>query len=93
MLKLENTQIQGPVSIAEEAFIKDSYIGPFTSVGAGARLEECTVERLIIMEYCHLGRVGHLVDSVLGKRVKLSGKGQPSKSMGLFLGDDARVEL
>lgn len=90
---IENAQIQGPVSIAEGCFIKDSFVGPFTSVGAKTRLEESSVECSIIMEHCHLSKVGHLVDSVLGKRVKLFGQGQQAKSIGLFLGDDAKVEL
>jgi len=90
---IENTQIQGPVSIAGECFIKDSFVGPFTSVGAKTRLEESSVERSIIMEHCHLSKVGHLVDSVLGKRVKIFGRGQQAKSTGLFLGDDTDVEL
>jgi len=90
---MENSQIRGPVSIAEDCFIKNSLIGPFTSVGAGTRLEESSVERSIIMEDCHLSKVGHLVDSVLGKRVKLLGQGQQPKSVRLCLGDDAKKEL
>ncbi len=90
---IENSQIRGPVSIAEDCLIKNSSIGPFTSLGAGTRLEEVSVEHSIIMADGYINRVGHLTDSFLGKRVRLIGQGQRSKSARLFLGDDARVEL
>jgi len=90
---IANSQIQGPASIAGECFIDNSRVGPLTSIGAGTRLEESSVERSIIMADCRLSKAGHLVDSVLGKRVELLGQERQPESVRLFLGDDARMEL
>lgn len=90
---IENTKIQGPVSIAEDCFIKNSSIGRFTSVGAGTRLEQSSVERSIIMEDCYLNKIGYLADSLLGKRVRLIGQGEQTKTRGLSVGDQENQRL
>ena len=91
--KIENCSINGPVSIAEKCQIRNSFIGPFTSIGAGTVIEDCSIEHSVILEGCHISNVEHLIDSIIGKGVEVIKREQVSKGLRFFLGDDARVEL
>lgn len=90
---IENSKIHGPVSIAEDCFIKNSLIGPFTSIGAETKLEDSAVKGSIIMENCHIYKIEHLADSILGKGVELIKGQQRYKTLELFIGDKAKIRL
>jgi len=91
--KIENSTIRGPASIAESCQIKNSFIGPFTSIGAGTVIESSSVEHSVILEDCHMLNIERLADSVIGKGTEVIKQEQGFKALRLFLGDDARVEL
>lgn len=58
----------GPVIIGEGAEVRDAYIGPYTSVGARARLEGVEIERSIISPDASVMHVGaRLVSSLVGR--------------------------
>ncbi len=90
---IENSHIQGPVSIAERCLVKDSFIGAFTSIGRETLIQNSSVEHSIILEGCHISGIGHLTESIIGKRAELAGAGERSKAIRLFIGDDSRMEL
>jgi len=91
--KIENSTIRGPVSIAEKCQVKDSFIGPFSSIGAGTVIESSSIEHSVILEGCHIFNIERLADSIIGKGTKVTKQKQGLKALKLFLGDDARVEL
>lgn len=92
-VKIENCTIRGPASIAEEGQIKDSFIGPFTSIGAGAVIHSSSIEHSVILEKCHISGIQHLADSVLGRGSTVTKREQNHKAVRLFAGDDTEVEL
>jgi len=91
--KVENSTIRGPASIAEECQIKNSLIGPFTSIGKGTVIENSSVEHSVVLESCHILNIERLADSIIGKGTEVVKQGQGFKALRLFLGDDAKVEL
>ncbi len=91
--KIENSTIRGPTSIAEKCQIKNSFIGPFTSMGAGTIVQSSSVEHSVILEDCHILNIERLADSIIGKGTEVIKQEQGFKALRLFLGDDARVEL
>jgi len=84
--------IRGPTSVAGNCRIKNSVVGPFTSIGGGAVIEDCSVENSIILENCRLRGVKGLVNSLIGRGAEVV-KGEDDAAVSLFVGDDARVEL
>ena len=90
---IENCEIRGPVSIAEDCVLRDSYIGPFTSIGAGTIIEGSAVEHSVILENCRIHGVERLVDSLLGREAEVKSSDNKSRAVRLFVGDSARVEL
>ncbi len=91
--KIENSTIRGPVSIDEGCRIKDSFVGPFTSVGGRTVMEKSSIEHSVILENCHILNIERLADSIIGKGTEVIKHEQGFKALKLFLGDDARVEL
>ena len=91
--EVENSTIRGPVSIAESCQVKDSFIGPFTSIGAGTAIESSSIEHSVILEGCRIFNIERLADSIIGKGTEVTKQQQGFKALKLFLGDDARVEL
>jgi glucose-1-phosphate thymidylyltransferase len=87
-----SSTIRGPASVAGDCRIKNSVIGPFTSIGAGTVIEDCSVENSIILENCRLRGVKGLVNSLIGRRAAAV-KGEDDAAVSLFLGSDAGVEL
>lgn len=90
---IENSVIRGPASIAEECQLKNSFIGPFTSVGAGTVIEHSSIEHSVILESCRILGIERLADSVIGRSTEVTKGGQNLKAVRLFVGDDAKVEL
>lgn len=82
-----------PLAIAERRLIKDSLVGPFTSVGAGTMIEHSSVEYSVLMEDCDIYQVDHLIDSITGKGASLVGKQQGVRAIGLLLSHGTKTEL
>jgi glucose-1-phosphate thymidylyltransferase len=91
--RIEKSTIRGPVSIAEECQVKNSFIGPFTSVGAGTVIEHASIEHSVILESCHILGIERLADSIIGRSTEVVKCGPNLKAVRLFVGDDAKVEL
>jgi len=91
--KIEDSIIRGPVSIANSCHIRNSYIGPFTSIGERTVVEKSSIEHSVILEDCHISNIERLADGVIGRNTKVIKQEQPCRALRLFLGDDARVEL
>ncbi len=91
--KIENSLIRGPVSIAEDCHIKDSFIGPFTSIGAKTVVDSSSTEHSVILENCHIFKIEQLADSIIGRRTKVVKQERDLKGLRLFIGDDAEIRL
>lgn len=89
---VEDSQIQGPASIAPHCHIRNSSIGPYTSIGKGTTIERCLVENSIILEDCFISGVSSFRDSLVGEGTKISGT-KDSIAIDLMVGDKAVVEL
>lgn len=91
--EIEGSVIRGPVSIAENCRITGSFIGPFTSVGAGAVIEDSSIEHSVVLENCHILKIERLADSIIGRGTRVVKQEHNFEALRLFVGDDARVEL
>lgn len=89
---IENCRIRGPVVIGERCHLRNSFVGPFTSVGHGTEIVDSVIQHAVLLEGCRIRSINRLEDSLLGRYVTLSGNG----SQGLYrmmLGDDSDVEV
>ena len=90
---IKNSEIRGPVSIAESCRIINSFVGPFSSIGQGTVVENSSIEHSVILENCHIRNIERLTDSLIGKEVELTKGEQKFMRVRLFVGDEAKVDL
>ena len=68
----EQTTIRGPAVIGRNCVIgPNAYIGPYTSIGDGSTIQNTEVENSIIMEGAHIDCGRRIVDSLIGRNVKI----------------------
>jgi glucose-1-phosphate thymidylyltransferase len=91
--RVENSTVRGPASIAEGCLIKDSFIGPFTSIGANARVESSSVGHSVVLENSSICGIERLEDSLIGTCVQLRKADDRFKAVKLFVGCDSSLEL
>ena len=92
---LRRSTVRGPVHVAAGALVEDSYLGPYTAVGQGARVLRSEVEFSILMPQAELRDLPYRLDaSVIGQGVVVSREqGRRRHTLNLVLGDYSRVCL
>ena len=89
-----NSVIRGPVVIGKNTIIKDSYIGPYTSIGNGVNVDGCEIENSIVMEESVVMNVPERIDSsILGKKSRVVKSFEKPRSVKLIIGDLSSVEI
>jgi glucose-1-phosphate thymidylyltransferase len=89
---LEDVRLRGPAWIGANCHIRDAYIGPYTSVGDGAKIFRATLENSILLPGCRLERPPfHLEDCLLGRGAVVEIKS--GRAVTLLMGDDGHLRL
>jgi glucose-1-phosphate thymidylyltransferase len=91
---IRSSVIVGPAAIGPQAQIADAYIGPYTSIGARARIEGAEIERSIIApgaSVMHVG--GRLVASVVGRDARVFRDFSLPRAFRLRVGDRTEIGL
>lgn len=86
--------LRGPVIIGPGARITDAYIGPYTSIGAGAVVEGTEIEHSIVLPGAELRFVGtRLESSVIGRGARIVRGFRLPGAIRMAIGDGAEVVL
>lgn len=89
---LQNVRLRGPLIIGPGCHLQDAYIGPYTSVGADARIVGASLENSILLPGCRLeGPNFHLEDCLLGRGTVVEVR--PGGSVTLLVGDDGALQI
>jgi glucose-1-phosphate thymidylyltransferase len=92
--RLERTLLRGPIVIGPGARLIDAYIGPYTSIGADARIEGAQIEHSIVLADAELRFVGaRLESSLIGRGARVSRGFQLPGAMRVAIGSGAKVTL
>ena len=85
-----DSTIRGPCAIGKKATIKNSFVGPYTSIGDETAVRDSTVEYCVVMENVLISGVERLEDSLIGRNAKVvCSLGR--KAMRLHVGDYSEV--
>jgi glucose-1-phosphate thymidylyltransferase len=91
---VSNSVLVGPVVVGEGAKVSDSYIGPYTSIGACAHIEGAELERSIISPNARVMHVGaRLVSSLVGRGAHVFRDFSLPRAMRLRVGEGDEVAL
>ncbi|HRL11816.1 MAG TPA: glucose-1-phosphate thymidylyltransferase [Aggregatilineales bacterium] len=91
---IENSIVRGPTIIGEGTRIVNSFVGPFTSIYHHTTVQDCEIERCIILEHSHISDLpARLQDSLIGRAVTLtrSERVPRVRAMKMNLGDNSSV--
>lgn len=92
--KLDGAKLRGPAVIGPDVELIDTYIGPYTSIGAGVRLESVEIEHSIVLPHATIRYPGHRIEASLVGEGAAIGRdfGLPS-AIRLRVGRGAEVSL
>jgi glucose-1-phosphate thymidylyltransferase len=86
--------ILGPCIIGARARVASSYIGPYTSIGAGAEIEGAEIVRSIVSEGVRIMHVrGRIEGSTIGRGASIFRDFSLPRAMRLHVGEDVEVAL
>jgi len=92
--RIINSHIRGPVIIGERTVIKNSYIGPYTSIYHDCVVENSEVEYSILTDNCKIMDVGIRIESsILGSEVEIVKANNKPKTHRFILGAQSRLEI
>lgn len=92
--ELRSSIIVGPTIIGAGARISDSFVGPYTSIGARAEIEGAEVERSIIADGARIMHIGRRIEgSTVGQRATISRDFALPRGIRLHVGPNAELAL
>ena len=91
---IESSRVRGPSVIGPGARIIDSYVGPYTSVGEEAIIENSEVENAIILPRATIEHFGLRVEeSVIGEGAELRRTFRVPRGVSLSIGAESEIAL
>lgn len=91
---IENSSIRGPVNIADEVVIKDSFIGPFTSIASGSEIISCNLQNSVVMKGVKFNHISKPIDnSIIGPDSNVSGNNNGHSHMELVLSELSQISI
>jgi glucose-1-phosphate thymidylyltransferase len=90
--KIVNSKIRGPCVIGKDAFIENSFIGPYSSIGDNSKIINSNVEYCVIQESVTIKDIERLEDSLIGKNALLT-RNQRNRTLKLHVGDYSELEV
>ncbi|WP_087036107.1 glucose-1-phosphate thymidylyltransferase [Thermococcus litoralis] len=88
-----NTVIKGPAIIGKNCKIKNAYIGPYTSIGDNCIIENTEIEDSVILEGCEIRNAGRILESLIGRGVKILKSDNHPIGRKLVIGDNSQLVL
>jgi glucose-1-phosphate thymidylyltransferase len=85
--------VRGPVIIGRNTVVRDSFVGPYTSIYHHCEVLRSEVEHSIILERSCISDVPRMVDSLVGKEAVVRRSGALPRANRLMVGDHSVVDL
>jgi glucose-1-phosphate thymidylyltransferase len=87
------SRVVGPVIIGAGARIRDSYLGPFTSIDDDCAVIDSTIEYSIVLRGASIDGVGRIECSLIGREAQVTPAPRVPKAHRLVLGDHSTVQI
>ncbi|HEV8118993.1 MAG TPA: glucose-1-phosphate thymidylyltransferase [Thermoanaerobaculia bacterium] len=92
--KLVHSTIRGPAIIGPGAEIRDAFVGPYTSIGAGCVVERCEIENSIVLQGSRLERIPvRIADSLIGTNVRIHPGVERPRVHRFLIGDNSEIGI
>ncbi|CAM5593854.1 glucose-1-phosphate thymidylyltransferase [Streptomyces aurantiogriseus] len=91
--RVVNSRLVGPVVIGAGTEVRDSYVGPFTSVAENCRITDSELEFSIVLRDSSIDGVGRIENSLIGRHVEVTPAPAVPSAHRLVLGDHSKVQI
>jgi glucose-1-phosphate thymidylyltransferase len=91
--RLIDATVRGPAIIGADTIVERSFVGPYTSIGAGCVVRDSAVEHLVVMDGVQVLGISRLEDSILGRNAIVRRSSTGHAAYRLILGEDSEVEI
>jgi glucose-1-phosphate thymidylyltransferase len=92
--RIINSTVRGPTIIGEGTVIENSYVGPFTSIYHHVTVQNCEIERSIVLEHSTLTDLHvRLQDSLIGRSAAVRRSDERPHALKMNLGDHSSLWL
>ncbi|MEF9903843.1 glucose-1-phosphate thymidylyltransferase [Streptomyces sp. P9-A2] len=91
--RVSGSRIVGPAVIGAGTVVNDAYVGPFTSVSEGCRIEDSEIEYSIVLRGSSVTGVRRVEASLIGRDVEVTPAPRNPKAHRLVLGDHSKVQI
>jgi glucose-1-phosphate thymidylyltransferase len=90
--RIINSTVRGPTIIGENTVIENSYVGPFTSIYYNVTVQNCEIERSIVLEHSSLSDLGaRLQDSLIGRHATVHRSEGKPMALKMNIGDHSSL--
>jgi glucose-1-phosphate thymidylyltransferase len=90
--RIINSTVRGPVIIGKNCTIKNSYIGPFTSISDNVQIENSEIENSVVMSKSRISGVkGRITESLIGAEVNIESAKSIPNTHRFMIGDNSDV--
>lgn len=91
--EIAGSQVRGPAVIGARTKVRNSFIGPYTSIGDDCLVENSCIEFSVVMEGSQIQNVARMDESLIGRNSKVFKDGRVKDALRLCIGDDAEVRI
>ena len=90
----KNTTLEGPMIIGNNCKIgPNTYIGPSTSIGNNVIIKGGEIQNSVILDDCYIESNERIINSLIGKNVKIKSNSNLPKGHKLILGEHSEITL
>ncbi len=90
---VKNSVVKGPCVIGRNCIIENSYIGPYTSIGNECKVIGTEIEDSVVMDGSEIINAGRIVESLIGRGVKIIEGDSWPKGNRFIVGDNSVVVI
>ena len=87
------SRVVGPAVIGPGAVVRDSYIGPFTSIDRDCSVVDSEIEYSIVLRGASIDGVGRIECSLIGRQARVTPAPPVPRAHRLVLGDHSKVQI
>ncbi|GAA3793060.1 glucose-1-phosphate thymidylyltransferase [Sphaerisporangium flaviroseum] len=91
--EVTRSRVVGPVVIGAGSVVKDSYIGPFTSISEDCQVVDSEIEYSILLRRASIYGVRRIEASLIGRDVEVTPAPNTPRAHRLVLGDHSKVQI
>jgi glucose-1-phosphate thymidylyltransferase len=91
--RVTGSRIVGPVIVGAGTVVRDSYIGPFTSIDRDCAVLDSEIEYSIVLRGASIDGVGRIEVSLIGREAMVTPAPRVPQAHRLVLGDHSKVQI